>query len=408
MTREDHHEEWPNGVRLAVRPKPGFAGAALGLWLVNGVRYQAPGEDGHAHLLEHFLLEGPEPGQGRLRAYERLGGRVNAQTGRELTALHGTVPAARAPELARLLAEALAPRPLGREALDRARTTVDREREAWAANPATRLEERALGAALGDDPLARPLLGEADALARATPASFARYWSTVARGGRILVAAVGNVDPGELSEALAPLRHLPAGNPPAVAPPRWHGPVRTAPSRADGFGQLLWLLPAPGAASPWRPTARLANHILGDGMDSRLDRKLRHEAQLAYRFRAHQETYSDQGLWWLEVDTDPEWRDACRRVVEEAVRELAEEGPTDAEVEDAVAHWRAVAALQRDDLLVEMESLALAGLYGAGNPAHADLHAVTPQGLRELMADSWGRRVAPPAKLPASARHSFH
>ncbi|MFA9459797.1 M16 family metallopeptidase [Thiohalorhabdus sp. Cl-TMA] len=407
MREETIRKDWPNGVRLAMQRKPGFAGAALGLWLVNGTRHQAPEEDGYAHLLEHILLEGPEAGQARLRAFERLGGRVNAQTGRELTTLYGTVPGDRATDLARQLAQALHSGPISRDALVRQRGVLEREREAWNSDPAAVLEDRALAAALGDDPLARPLPGESDALARATPLSLSRYWSATIHGGRVLVATVGNVDPADLEQALSPLSELPDGGPPPVTPARWHGPVAVSPSRADEFGQLSWLLPAPGAASPDRDAARLANQILGDGMDSRLDRKLRHESQLAYRFRARIETYSDLGLWWLEVDTDPQWRDTCRQVVEETVQELAEEGPTEQEVRDAVAHWHAEETLQRDDLLTQMERLALQRIYDPEGEARAP-DGITAAALRDLVADAWGRRIAPPAELPARMRAPVH
>lgn len=89
-----HSTHFPNGLRLITRTLPGIRSAALGVWLVNGVRHQQPETNGYAHLLEHLLFKGTRELHGLDLAHrlDGFGGQVNAQTGRELTAFYGLVP----------------------------------------------------------------------------------------------------------------------------------------------------------------------------------------------------------------------------------------------------------------------------------------------------------------------------
>ena len=83
-----------NGVQIITRHSPACHSAALGIWLVNGARHQQTGQSGYAHLLEHLVFRRTQRYTGKQLSelFESMGGNINAQTGRELTAYHGLVP----------------------------------------------------------------------------------------------------------------------------------------------------------------------------------------------------------------------------------------------------------------------------------------------------------------------------
>jgi len=78
---------------------------ALGLWCRAGSRFERQGEAGWAHLVEHLWFRGGRQHEAIAidRASDRLGGWVNAETGRELIGLWGLAPRHKADELATLL-----------------------------------------------------------------------------------------------------------------------------------------------------------------------------------------------------------------------------------------------------------------------------------------------------------------
>src|SRR3569832_1883551 len=85
-----------NGVTVVSRALPERHSAALGVWLLNGTRYEAAHESGYAHLLEHLLFKGtPELDAVTLACrFDAMGGQIIAFSGRELTAGRGRGPGA--------------------------------------------------------------------------------------------------------------------------------------------------------------------------------------------------------------------------------------------------------------------------------------------------------------------------
>jgi predicted Zn-dependent peptidase len=73
-----------------------------------GSRHEGPAEEGLAHFLEHTVFKGTEayPTPDELAAAtDRLGGHVDAFTGKEVACFYGKVLADQLPELVHLLGE---------------------------------------------------------------------------------------------------------------------------------------------------------------------------------------------------------------------------------------------------------------------------------------------------------------
>lgn len=83
----------PNGVRVVARHAPSGGLVAIDVWVRAGSAWQAPGESGAAHFLEHLLFRGTArraPGQ-LDAAIEDLGALVNAGTTRDAAHIHAVV-----------------------------------------------------------------------------------------------------------------------------------------------------------------------------------------------------------------------------------------------------------------------------------------------------------------------------
>src|SRR5215216_2169403 len=92
----------PNGLRVLVAPMPHTRSVTVALYFGSGSRYEAPHEQGIAHLVEHMLFKGSRrypSAQSISETIEGVGGILNAVTDKELTAYYAKV-ASRHAELA--------------------------------------------------------------------------------------------------------------------------------------------------------------------------------------------------------------------------------------------------------------------------------------------------------------------
>ncbi|NOT42256.1 MAG: insulinase family protein [Alphaproteobacteria bacterium] len=79
-----------NGLTVITDPMPHLETAALGVWVDAGARNETEATNGIAHMLEHMAFKGTRSRSARMIAeeIERVGGFINAYTGREQTAYY--------------------------------------------------------------------------------------------------------------------------------------------------------------------------------------------------------------------------------------------------------------------------------------------------------------------------------
>jgi len=386
-----------NGFSIISRALPGARSVALGLWLFNGSRHEQPGQQGYAHLLEHLFFKGC----GELdalaiaRLTDRWGGQLNAFTGRELTALHGWVPAARQRQLAELLIAMLTDTRFDADDLAAEQGVVLQEMAGQADAPDEAAESLAVQLACGDNPLGLEILGNEATVQAATVEALQAYRQGLLQGTRLALVAVGAVDHAQLCAAGAPLAALPAGSRPQTTAPVLAGGAHTERRRAEQ-AQLLWVLPAPDSAAADYPAAALANHLLGGGVSSRLFQELRERLGLVYDIRSSIESYADCGLWIVQTACRPRDQLRCREAVARCIEELAVQGPSEQELADARDYLAAVLTLEEDSLETHMERLAREYFYLGRHPALeerlAALQQVDAAAVATLVGRAWQAR----------------
>lgn len=383
----------PNGIRVISYPMP-TRSAALGFWIINGVRHQAPHQDGYAHLLEHLLFKGTAHHDTRALAlrFEAMGGEINAHTGRELTALHGLVPADDLYDLAALFRDMLLQPGFTAHDVAQERGVVLQEMALIQETPAEALEEAAIERVWPGHPMGRPILGDSEIIRRAGVSALRDYLRGVLQGAPLCLVAAGRVDHASLLRACAPLGELPAGAIPTQAPPRFEPGEHTAHRDVTQCHQA-WLMPVPPMADPAYTALVFANHLLGAGASSRLFQALREERGLVYGVQSRLELYSDAGLWLIQTACDHEHAIECRQAVEDTVRGLIEQGPAPQEMENTRRHLRAGLLLEEDDPESGMERLAREAIYLQRHPALEErlawIDAVSSQAVQSLLANAW-------------------
>ena len=257
---------------------------AAGVWIIRGSAHDPHEIAGATHLVEHLTLRSCGGRDRRELALDidRLGGEVDAWTSSELMGISINTTVDALDEALDLLMDAILAPTFAPEDVALELRVTEAELELMADDPAERVEEALLRAAWGDHPLARPVIGTKQTLARLSAEVLERHHASLVQPGGMLAAVVGDVDPARIDSKLS---RLPLGSPPQppVLPALvWQGAHLDL--NREGTDQVHARLAFEALPVGDRRVVDLLvlNHILGDGAASRLFQRLREQEGLTY------------------------------------------------------------------------------------------------------------------------------
>jgi zinc protease len=332
-----------NGLDVILHEDHSCPIVAVNLWYHVGSKNETVGRTGFAHLFEHLMFEGSQHhNHGYFAPLQGAGAALNGSTNADRTNYWELVPT-NALELALwmesdrmgFLLPALTPGKFSNQ-----RDVVLNERRQNYENRPYGLAPMAILAAVfpPDHPYHWATIGEIADLNAASLDEVRDFFSRYYHPGNASLSIAGDIDPsGALDLARAYFGDLPPG--PAVAP------VRPAPPELPGERRLIledrvelprlhlaWMSPAMFAAHD--ADLDLAADVLANGKTSRLYRRLVYEERSATDVSATQNSREIAGFLQVAATAAPgrALLDLERTIVEEISR-LAEEGPTEDEIE---------------------------------------------------------------------------
>ena len=397
----------PEGTEILIEPIPHVRSCSVGFWVRRGSRHEGPAEEGLAHFLEHTVFKGTEsyPTPDELAAAtDRLGGHVDAFTGKEVACFYGKVLADQLPELLRLLGELVTSPRFDADELARERSVILEEIAQSEDQADDWVSELFYGGFWEGTPLAHPILGRPEQVNGYGPAEARAFFEHTYRAPNLVVAAAGAIDPGVFQDLLGPiLDRLPKGAA-ATAGSR----VRTRPfllnvPRKDlQQANLVMGFPAPDHCSPDRAAAHLLSHVLGGGMASRLFMELRERRGLCYQVGSYLSPYADTGALQISASCAPgQLRELVQRAMAECAR-IRDTGVADDELDRAKLQARTGLVFSQESSSSRMFSLAHQAIHQGRlqtlDEQMAEIEAVTP---RDLLRVAQG--LLDPAQLGLSA-----
>ena len=331
LHRDTRRVRFPNGLTLLVRRDPAAPVAALVTWVRAGYLDEEEDEVGMAHVLEHMFFKGtPTRGVGVLaQETKALGGYLNAHTIYDHTAYYAVVPAANVLPALDLQFDAYARATLDGDELARELEVIIQEVQRKRDTPGAVAIE-SLYALLHDrHRIRRWRIGHPEQLRTFTHERLARFYRHWYRPATTIVSIVGDVDPDEITQAVAERHGALPGGVPEAAPV----PLETAPSGvraqelAGDVAQLQlalgWRLPP--HAHPDTPALELAALLLGAGRASRLYRGVR-ERSLASSVSAWGTHARETGVFVVSAEVPPAQAPEALPALWHTVRQLAERG----------------------------------------------------------------------------------
>ena len=339
-----------NGLDVIVHEDHHVPIVAVNIWYHVGSKNERPGQTGFAHLFEHLMFEGSaHHDSGYFPPLQRAGGVLNGSTNADRTNYWEVVPTG-AIDLALWLESDrmgyLLPA-LTEQRFQTQRDVVLNERRQNYENRPYGLAMMAIMAALypADHPYHWMTIGAIDDLRAMRLEDVQSFFRTYYHPANASLALAGDIEAArafELAERY--FGELPAGTRPA--------PVRAAAALDRDVRLLLedrvelpriymaWHSPAMFADDD--PEMDLLADLLANGKTSRLYRTLVYERRVALDVSAYQNSRELSGFFLLVATAAPGQHPAdLAALIDVALHQVSEEGPSDAEMERARAQAEA-------------------------------------------------------------------
>ena len=351
----------PNGLRIIGEKIDHFRSVSVGLWLGAGSQYETPEEGGLSHFLEHMVFKGTEKRTARQIAEEMdaVGGQLNAFTAKECTCFYAKVVDEHLPLAMDVICDLATAPVFDPTELEKEKGVVIEEINMAEDTPEDLVSELIMLAHYGDQPLARPILGEAKRIQSYTSDDLRHYWSRMYRPQNAVLALAGNYDWEQVQKLATDL--LGGWQVEGFDRPVFTA-VPAAPTvlvREKDIEQVHICLGFPGLATGDEKGYELSifNSVYGGAMSSRLFQKIREDSGLAYSVYSYPNAYTDTGMLSVYAATNPEVANTVIDMILAEGRALAEKGLTKEEFAMAREQMKAGYIMGLESTSARMQSM---------------------------------------------------
>ena len=341
-----------DGLTVVTEDLPHAPSVAVGVWAQVGARDEPDELAGASHFLEHLLFKGTADRTALeiAEAVDRVGGDMNAFTGRESTAFYARVPATELAMAVDLLVDVVVDPAFHEDDVEVERDVILDELAASLDTPDDRIHVALAEAVFPDHPLGREVIGSEETvhdLARDTIADFHhRHY----RAEDLLVAVAGPVDHDDIVGQVTD--RFPSGRTDGLVTRTPPSPEVVASTVIDRPGEQTHLalgwrsLPA---GHPERYALAVANQVLGGGLSSRLFQEIREKRGLCYSVWSSPSPASDAGQFTAYAGTAPEQATTVLALLDDEITRFVDEGITQDERDIAVGYLTGSLVLGLED-----------------------------------------------------------
>jgi zinc protease len=330
-------QKWilPNGLTIIVQEDHSAPVASVQALCATGSIY----EDQHlgaglSHILEHMLFKGTKTRSTNeiAQKIQDVGGYINAYTSFDRTVFWIDVPKEGVNTALDVLADAMMNSTLPPEEYQKEQEVIRREFAMGMDDPDRMAGLLLFATAYQRHPYRFPVIGELEIYNQLTQEQVMEYYKTRYVPNNLTFVVVGDVEAEKVHQQFADLSKaypekslkplfIPT-EPPQLGRREVHQEFATELTHLS----LAWHIPE--VTNPDVPALDLLSTILGDGRSSRLYRRVREEAGLAFSVSAFSYTPGDPGLFGIDATVDPKKREAAEQLALRIVDEVKQAGVT--------------------------------------------------------------------------------
>src|SRR3954464_5220511 len=322
-----------NGLTVVVQEDHSAPVASVQAWCATG----SIDEDQHlgaglSHILEHMLFKGTKTQSANQIAQriQDVGGYINAYTSFDRTVFWIDVPKDGVGRALEVLSDAMMNSILPPEEYKKEKEVIRRAFAMGLDDPDRVATLLLFGTAYQRHPYRFPVIGELEIYNQLTQEQVMQYYKTRYVPNNLTFVVVGDVQAEKVRQQLAdlfkpyPEKSLKPVFIPSEPPQLGRREVHREFSTELTHLAMAWHIPQ--VPSPDVPALDLLSTILGDGRSSRLYRRVREEAGLAFGVSAFSYTPGDPGIFGIDATTEPDKREATQELILQIVDEVKQRG----------------------------------------------------------------------------------
>ena len=330
-------QKWilPNGLTIIVQEDHSAPVASVQAWCATG----SIDEDQHlgaglSHILEHMLFKGTKTRSTNeiAQKIQDVGGYINAYTSFDRTVFWIDVPKDGITTALDVLADAMMNSTLPPEQYQKEQEVIRREFAMGMDDPDRMAGLLLFATAYQRHPYRFPVIGDIEIYNQLTQEQVMQYYKTRYVPNNLTFIVAGDVDAEKVRQQLTELfKAYPEKSLKPVfipAEPLQLGRREVHQEFPTELTHLSLAWHIPELTNPDVPALDLLSTILGEGRSSRLYRRVREEAGLAFRISAFSYTPGDPGLFGIDATLDPKKREAAEQLALRIVDEVKQAGVT--------------------------------------------------------------------------------
>jgi predicted Zn-dependent peptidase len=389
-----------NGLRIVTERIPSVRSVALGIWVGTGSKYENDVNNGISHFLEHMFFKGTASRSAKeiAETFDEIGGNVNAFTSKEYTCYYARVLDQHAPIALDVLADMYFHSVFDADELEKEKNVVIEEISMYEDTPDDLVHDLISRACYADHPLGYSILGTEDVLRSLKREDLLTYIERRYLPTNTVITIAGNFEYGLIEEIKRRFSsfHREA-DPLVMAAPTFVGNT-IAQHKATEQAHLCISLPGFAVGHDEIYSLILLNNVLGGSMSSRLFQEIREERGLAYSVYSYHSSYREAGTFTIYTGTAPEHVGQVFDIVTHVLREVAERGITDKELNKGKEQLKGSLMLSLESTNSRMSRLGknelLLGRHFSLDEIIAKIDRVTHDSIRSVASQLFRSKLA--------------
>lgn len=355
-----------SGITILTEKIPFVRSVSLGFWVKTGSRFEKFEKNGISHLIEHMLFKGTTTRS----AYdisleiERVGGVLNAFTGKELTCYYAHVLDADVPLAISLLTDMLTNSLISETDLAKEQEVILEEISDANEVPEDRIQEQFYQDLFAGHPLGFPVLGSESTVMALTRDDLLHYLAEAYSRDRLVIAAAGNIEHLTLCRLVEhTLDRLPENGNLQTEPPADLQPGKRYYQMHSQLSHICIGTRGLAFGDPNRYAASVLNTLLGGGMSSRLFQSVREKHALCYNIYSFLDAFIDTGVFCVYTATDPSKHQRAVDLIHQEFDLVHRQGISAAELATTKSQLKGSLMLGLEDTSSRMNRIAKMEIY---------------------------------------------
>lgn len=322
-----------NGITVVMENMPYLKSAAFGVWVRVGSANEDESNNGIAHLIEHMMFKGTKSRTAKQIADEmaKIGGNLNAFTGKECTSYYATTLSEHLPMAIRIIGDMLNNSLIDEKDLKKEKSVILEEIDMYEDSPEDLVHEILQQRIWKGHPLGYMISGRKTIVRKVSREQILDFMDTYYTGENIVISIAGNFDQkyiiSLIEEEFGNIKPKSTKN---NRPPDKPDYRKVVCKKNKDIEQLHINIAFNGISylSEERFALSILNSILGGSINSRLFQKVREEAGLTYSIYSYGSSYKDTGLIHIYAAMNPSQKDTVIDMIYNEVDNLKINGIT--------------------------------------------------------------------------------